>query len=87
MKGEYLKMLNQNILDIIVKVYHFFIPIEVRKKMKPMLNRYVLRHILCENRALYRDIKASKKRGDIVGYEKSIIIFKKMDYIVYRTVS
>lgn len=70
MKGEYLKMLNQNILDIIVKVYHFFIPIEVRKKMKPMLNRYVLRYILCENRALYRDIKASKKRGDMVGYEK-----------------
>ena len=83
MKEEYLKMLNQNILDIIVKVYHFFIPIEVRKKMKPMLNRY----ILCENRALYRDIKASKKRGDMVGYEKSVIIFKKMDYIVYRTVS
>lgn len=59
-------MLSQNIQDIIVKIYHFFIPVNVRKKMKPMLNRY----ILCENRALYRDIKASKKRGDMVDYEK-----------------
>lgn len=59
-------MLNQNVLDIIVKIYHLLIPAEIRKKMKPMLNRY----ILCENRALYRNIKASKKRGDMVDYAK-----------------
>ncbi len=35
-------MLNQNVLDIIVKVYHLLIPVEIRKKMKPMLNCYIL---------------------------------------------
>ena len=66
-------MLSQNIQDIIVKVYHFFVPVEVRKKARPILNRY----ILCENRALYREIKASIKRGELVDYEKECNYIKK----------
>ena len=58
-------MSNKSIQDVIVNIYHFCIPENVRKKAKPLLNR----HILCENKALYNDIKASVKRGEMLDYD------------------